>query len=133
MLYMYAGTVRSCFTAPRHTGHGCTLAYIEAETGFRVTIRQKHHKFLLDFVRECPSTNVQDVPAVYLKSGNCIPCAMWHLAETCRQTMTTYLSDVATQANVTASRRGYRTSRLKANREGSRECDVVGYMLRSLE
>jgi hypothetical protein len=78
--------------------------YIKDRTGFDVKIVQKEHLCLLALLRKkvVDSVVVEQVPAVCLEPGNCIPCALWHERYALRSAITAGLSNGGHKLNVAA-------------------------------
>ena len=86
---------------------------IEEKVLFKVKIVQKIGRDFLSAARE-NATAVpprQSLPDICTRAGNCIPCALWHIAPILRETIVSSLKDANSDANKEAAEVGYRSYR----------------------
>ena len=100
-------------------GYHCVSALKDhrskANTGYRVTIRRKFHRFFQEMVFNRDAPRVPNAPDALDVRGNCIPAGLWHLMEALRAQIGTHLEAMEDPRNVKASERGVRTHTLHAS------------------
>ena len=86
---------------------------IEEKLDFKVKIVEKQSKDAFTAMRQCGSAlpRSDSVPDACVQPGNCIPCALWHVAPLLRTTIATSLQSIESKENKEALERGCRSYR----------------------
>ena len=89
---------------------------IKEKTSFDVVIVEKKAKDFMSHVREQSTQKVEirHLPDACTLVGNCIPCALWHIAPLLRLTITSSIQNHELSENTEALKRRWRTYRSAA-------------------
>jgi len=84
--------------------------YVQTRTGFSIKLREKRHAYVVEAVRSSAESveQMDEVPEVYTRNGNCIPLALYRLHGSSAE-LDAFLGDDAHQENRRAETRGHRS------------------------